>query len=524
MDDWNNMYFVRAIQEGNATFSLLFEKFYGAHTPALSRILLALEYFIFQGNNLFPKAVALVCVAGSMAIFYKNIPALGLETPQQLLLKITGLLLAFGAAQLYTFNYPWASIQHPPAILFSLLAIHFFTADIASNREITPSRTLLYLSLCTVSALFTAIGVFGMVIVFWGLIVYRIPLKSTLCYTTGLIILLYLLKPGLVILRTTPLVDAVLQMEETVILHKAGASGAPFFFGYSNHLFAYTGAILETISKTASIIIGGVFFSIFSIVSTITLFRRHKPWIFFQLTLYMLVAYAMVATWGRYETYDYQFDRYAAIYPWFIWSGCFLTSLVFRKTGGILCLLICVFSLATSAHYINKQLLIQRDATQADINMVNNSMVHMTYFKNATPLKLFGFEPAIFHDFQKKNQWGIYRHYAIPELQPINTKKCEAIKTKEFIVSEKKFVEYQLDSWNLTDHHYLPSVYALDAENHVIAQGASMPREPRWRPMALLPREDIMVYLVVPRAHPLSTLRLIGGSKGDWCNITLVKK
>jgi len=70
----------------------------------------------------------------------------------------------------------------------------------------------------------------------------------------------------------------------------------------------------------------------------------------------------------------------------------------------------------------------------------------------------------------------------------------------------------------------LHSVYALDTNNQIVAQGISMPREPRWLPTAFLPREDVMIYLVVPRAHPLTALQLVGGSKNNWCKISLIKK
>jgi len=221
---------------------------------------------------------------------------------------------------------------------------------------------------------------------------------------------------------------------------------------------------------------------------------------------------------------DDQFDRYAAIYPWLIWSGCAMSFIHLRKIGVALTLAICFFSLATAPQYINRQLMIQHTATQADINIVNNSFIHMTYYKTSQPLKYFDFKPDYFHAFQKERSWGIYRRYAIPEKFPTGNDICEAIKTKEFVVSEKQFVEYQLDGWNVSADRYLPSVYALDETDQVIAQGISMPRETSWLPAALLSREELMIYIVIPRSHPLGTLRLVGGDKDSWCEINLLKK
>lgn len=518
------MYFVRAVQEGNATLTLLFEKFYAAHTPALSRVLFCIEYIVFKGSNYLPKIVALMAIVGSMLIFYKNIQGLALKKSERLLLKITGLLLAFGAAQLYTFNYPWAGFQHPSAIFFCLLSLHIFSSDIQHERNISIPRALIYLALCATGSLFTAIGIFGMAIILFGMILYRTPLKSILVYTAGLLILFYFLKPGQIIIRITDLVDVTLTINETTIIEKAGAPLVPFFFGFSNYVFGFTGAILETVSKNSAIFAGSIIFLIFSMSSLLHLFERRKNLIFFQLTLYMLMAYAIVAGWGRYQASDHQFDRYAAIYPWLLWSGCAMTIASFRKIGIALSLTLCFLAIATAPLYINKQLAIQQDSTQADINLVNNSLIHMTYQKTPTPLKLFGFKPDVFHEFLKTNRWGMYQHYTIPELSPIGNSKCEAIKTKEFIVSEKQFVEYQLDGWNISTDTYLPSLYALDSNNQIIAQGASMPRSLSWIPTYFLPREKVMIYLIVPRTYTLGSLRLVGGRKGDWCEVTLLKK
>lgn len=236
------------------------------------------------------------------------------------------------------------------------------------------------------------------------------------------------------------------------------------------------------------------------------------------------MAYNIIAALGRYETGDNQFDRYAAIYSWLIWSGCVISFIHFKKAGAALTLAICLASLATAPQYINRQLEIQHTATQADINTVNNSFIHMTYYKVSQPLKLFDFKPDFFHALQKENSWGIYRRYAIPKNFQTGKDNCEAVKTKQFIVSEKKFVEYQLDAWNTSSDRYLPSVYALDENNQVIAQGVSMPRETSWLPPVLLPREKLMIYMVIPRSHPLGTLRLVGGSQDNWCEVTLLKK
>jgi hypothetical protein len=282
--------------------------------------------------------------------------------------------------------------------------------------------------------------------------------------------------------------------------------------------------MLERTSQTAAIIFGGVIFLFFSIAACLGIFRPQKQQVFFQLTLCMLMAYGIIAAWGRYETTDNQFDRYAAIYPWLIWSGCIMTHAHLKKTGIALSLTICFASLVTAPQYINRQLMIQRDSTQADINMVNGSFIHMSYQKTPMPLKLFGFKPDFFHAFQKERSWGIYHRYAIPESLSTGDDICEAVKTKEFVVSEKQFVEYQLNGWNVSSDSYLPSVYALDENNQVVAQGISMPRETSWLPLALLSREKLMIYMVIPRSHPLGDLRLVGGSKDNWCEVTLLKK
>jgi len=524
MDDWNQMYFVKAITEGKATLSLLFERFYGAHTPALARIFFSIDYIVFEGTNIFPKVVAFICMAITFILFHKNIAALHLKSTEKSLLNITGLITVFGTSQIYTYNHAWGALQHSPAVLFPLLAMHHFSTQINKGASVSIIHALTYLGLCTISALFTAMGIFGMLIILLGMILYRPVWKTLAVYTMGTIILFYLLKPGLLVIRATESLDAVTLISEQAFLQKMGGTPAPFFFGYSNYLFGFTGTILQPFSLTAAIMTGGVFFTVFAAAGTFLLVRHKKEWVFFQLFLFMLIAYAMVAAWGRYQFNEYQFDRYATLYPWLLWTGCIVTTLVFRKTGLGLCLLICAFTFVTSAHHINYQLLIQRDSNQADVNMINNSFIHMTYQKVSVPLKYFDFKPEIFHDYQKNQLWGIYRRYAIPDLSSIGSDTCEAIKTKDFIVSEKQFVEYQLDGWNVSADHYLPSVYALDENNQVVAQGISMPRKLRWLPPALLSREELMIYIVIPRTYRLSTLRLVGGSKDDWCEITLRKK
>ena len=57
-DSWDIVYFIQALQQGTATYSLLFEQFYGLHRVALARILMAIEYFVFNGSNIFPKFFA----------------------------------------------------------------------------------------------------------------------------------------------------------------------------------------------------------------------------------------------------------------------------------------------------------------------------------------------------------------------------------------------------------------------------------------------------------------------------------
>lgn len=524
MDDWGNMYAVRAITEGTATFSLLFERFYGAHTPALARIFLSLEYILFQGTNFFPKVMAFICMVISFIIFHKNISTLSLKAEDKTLLNITGLIIIFGASQIYTYNHAWGALQHSPAVLGPLLAMHHFSTQIQKNAPVGIGHALMYLSMCAISSLFTAMGIFGMVSILCGMILYRPAAKTLLIYTVGTIILFYFLKPGLLAIRAAESIDAVTLLSRNELLQQTGTIPAPFLFGYSNYVFGFFGTMLQPFSLKVAIFAGGILFVIFAVAGTILLVRRTKEWVFFQLFIYMLIAYAMAAAWGRYQFSDYQFDRYATLYPWLLWSGCTVTILFFRKTGVVLCLLIGVFSLATSPYHIDKQLSIQRDSDQADINMVNNSFAHMTYLKVTAPLRYFGFQPKTFHHFQKEHHWGIYRRYVIPELSSIGTDTCEAIKTKEFIVSEKQFVEYQLNGWNLSADHYLPSVYALDASNQVVAQGISMPRKLSWLPPALLSREELMIYIVIPRAYQLSTLQLVGGGKNDWCKITLVKK
>lgn len=276
MDDWNNMYFLKDVMENNVTAALLFERFYGAHTPAISRILFCIEYITFSGSTYFPKVIAFVSIAGSIGIFYKNIQKLNVGEKAQFLLMLTGLLLAFGAAQLYTFSYPWACLQHPATILFCLMAIHLFTSDLQKNRQISITRSFMYLFLCATGSLFTAVGLFGMIIILFGMMLYRAPVMSTAAYSCGLFILMYFLMPGDIIMRASESTEITLQANQEVILEKFGVPDVHFFPGYSNYLLGFTGAMLERTSQTAAIIFGGVIFITFSLAGFLGLFRPQK--------------------------------------------------------------------------------------------------------------------------------------------------------------------------------------------------------------------------------------------------------
>lgn len=523
-DDWNNMYFLKQIAEGTATPITLFEKFYGTHMVAIPRLLFSVEYFLFNGTNIFPKIFALSTIGLTFFLFYKNIKSLSISEVDKNIILILGFFTIFGTAQLSTFNYSWACFQHPGAILFSFLAIHIFSLDTQKETPIGVNRIMLYLTLCTIASLFTAVGFFSIGAIFCGLILQKAPRKSVALYFVLSLVLAYLFRPDDIIIRASESTDVTVRMDMLTFLGKAGINPSPFFPGFFVYLFSYTGALVNNFSSKSSILTGAVLFLMLAWLSLQIFKKEKRNTIFFQLTLLALLGHAVFSAVGRFQTNDTQFDRYAAIYPWLIWNGCILGLVLYPKIAKLLFLFLLTTLVFNAYPNITRQLKLKQDCLEADINMINNSFIHMTYVKIPYPLKIFNFRPEFFHEFQKSRNWGIYRFPFKPDLSRLNNDQCDAIKFHEFIVSEKNFSEYKLDGWNTTQNKPINYLYALDQNNTIVAYGISMARQPGMLPLFMLSRKDVMLYIVIPKQYPLTSLRLVGGDTDAYCEINMGKK
>jgi len=523
-DDWNNMYFLKQLVAGEVDSTILFERFYGAHTVTISRLLFAMEYFLFDGTNIFPKIFALSTIGLTFLLFYKNIKALSIPETHKTILLFLGFFTVFGTSQLFTLNYTWFCFQHPGAILFSFLAIHVFSSDIRNETPINTDRILIYLALGAIACLFTAVGFFGIGAIFCGLVIQKAPRRSIALYFILSLILAYVFRPDDIIIRATESTNITASMDMLTFLNRAGANPLPFFPHFFVYLFGYTGAFVNLFSSKTSVFMGAILFSILIWLSIQILRRNKKDFIFFQLTLLALLGHAVFSAIGRYQSDDIQFDRYATIYPWLIWSGCILGLVLYPKMAKLLFLFLLTTLVFNAYPNIIRQLKLKQDCLQADINMINNSFIHMTYVKIPYPLKIFNFRPEYFHEFQKSRNWGIYRFPFKPDLSRLSNDQCDAIKFHEFTVSEKNFSEYKLDGWNTTQNKPINYLYALDQNNTIVAYGISMARQPSMLPLFMLSRKDVMLYIVIPKQYPLTSLRLVGGDAGGYCEINMGKK
>jgi hypothetical protein len=257
-----------------------------------------------------------------------------------------------------------------------------------------------------------------------------------------------------------------------------------------------------------------------------SMIKPDKSTAMFQALLYALVAHMLMTGVGRYMSEEKDFMRYFYIYAWIMITMSVLIGTLYRKTLVPVC--ITIILLATIGGVAQLPVLAKErfEYARADVNIINNSFAHFTYKKLSFPHVLLNSNPArYYNEFLKEKGWGIYSDYdKNPDIGNLGNDSCSAVKTGQFLLSEREFTEYRLSGKNNTRNTFFENVYAINQQGEIVARGKTQPNKPSLKPNWLLKDHEAEIYLMLSRDYRLKTVALIGETDGVYCRIDVSLK
>ncbi len=523
-DDWDILPFIKAAHEGQLSWAILFEQYYSIHRVAISRLLIWLEFSRFHGTNVFPNIFAFVMISASFVLVVKNIFLTSLGETKKYLLVIMATLVVFNTAHLAVFNYTWHSFQRPPGIFVALLCLHFLARDFRLQRDVGVLRALGYFALVLIANFFTVIGLFVACAVMLGLLQIRAPRMTIAVYGLAMLCLFYYSIPGEMVFNVG---DDSFVLTQEAFLAQANVEPKAFFPHYFTFLFAYAGGLVTMLSYPLGIGMGVLLLGLLAVIVFKELWRPNPETFFFQLIVCMLVAHALATALGRYQIPVELFNRFYSVYCWLIISFIVLLFIHYRRLAMVLAPLLVVILLLNQVAQLNYKLQDKMQAELANVNIINGNYIHFAYKKISLPHMIIEYNPVEYFDkYLRENQWGLYHDEPSLPSTYAATEQCEAYRQSQFMVSDKRFVEYKLDGWNLTQNKPIENLFALNRNGEVIARGQSVLRAVSYRPLSQQARENVQLYMVLPTAYRLRDVELVGNTNTGYCKIALkrVKK
>jgi hypothetical protein len=519
-DDWDIVYSTEKIESGSLSLNELTEQYYGAHRLAAPRLLFYLEYKIFQGRGIFTALFGLVFLCLSFSLVASEIIHSGRSRNQKLLLLLIGVMLIFNPAQLQIINSQLDSLVRMPIIFLALLAARILARQ---YHHLDLKTTALLLLLGCLVLFFDLFGIFIIAAVLTGSFLGKSLLSTRLfCIFCSIMIAAYF-APGKIILH---LGTETLLLTAQDFVGKIHTGSIPFFPGYFVFLFDYLGTLAKLFSDCAGIVAGIMVLCAAMLFMGRTLKVKNHADLFFAIFLFILFIHAIGASVGRYQDHgNNTLSRFYVFNCWILWMISIYIVTAQLKYKSIIGIAFFGLLFAFSAQRARDQFQNKLEMMRADVNIVNGSYFHDAYNKISFPHQLFNYNPVAWYDsFLRQRHWGIYATEIQPTAIIPSGDVCVARKIHEFIVSEKKFYEFKLDAWNLTRNKYLEHVYARNTNGEIVATGMSIPIEPDMLPVSWLPRDKVLVYLIIPRQYPLSALTLFGGNAESLCQIQLKAK
>jgi hypothetical protein len=517
-DDYDFIYFIQAIDQGKLKISELFELYYGIHRPVMPRLLLFLEYKLFNGSGIFSSTFGVFFTLCSFLLFTKQILASTIKFDSKIFLIFACIIFVFSISQLAIINHPVHGLIRTPIVFLCLLCAHQLSKGQPNSPQPSFYTVSFFLVFGCISMLFDFFGLFILAFILFWLIVSKAQ-KALLFFTAAVVIgICFLSLPGDIILHTDTGIKT-LRANSSPELY--GTNLKPFFPTFFIYLFGYfSSAILPDISN-ASIILGGVFFIYCATVLIKCTFTPKVENVFFSTLLFIFFAHALIVAAGRYQAVG----DYARYYVFVCWLTVLILFFILQRPTKPK-MLVCAVLLLLAANSAIKQLDTKASGknlyTKADINILNGSFYHKAYYRVNYPDMMIAYNPIAHYDsYLRTNKWGLYQQLSSPDFSKISDDDCEAQKIHSFIVSEKKFFEQELSGWNVSKNTYLKNIYAIDENKNLVAIGQSIPRVNSLLPVQFLPREKVEIYMIIPMSHPLRSLTLLGGDDKNLCIIKL---